>query len=818
MQIIIDQKPRKAILAKKILHWIVCTRQPLSLPELQHALAVGAGDTTGDPDELMDEADIIPFTAGLVTVDFEKSVRIHITLHDYLFDHLEELFPGAELQISQTLLTYLNFQEFGDPCENNSEDLIKARLKTRPLLSYASQYWSDHVPGVCHESDIRSVLLEFLGNAGKVASCIQTAYYLDSKICTKIDVRKGINGLHLFAIHGLDPVIPDLILKCGISNDSTDPLYDQTPLIYACRHGHISIVTKLLDLGASINHCSARESRPFREAYLGPHLEVIRLLLQKQELDVNAIYLENSNRTVLMMAACSKGTEEIVRLLLQRPDIDVNVQDQEGNTALSLASLSNNTAVVELLLDQPNIMINLGNQTGCTPLIIAAWYGRTAVVKQLLNKGADISIQDKEGGGTALQRAVDQGRIALIKIFIDHKVDLHTTDKFGSTLVHSASINEHEEVVRLLSKNGLSMNTQGNRGEAPLHDASRTGNYAVSKLLLDLDADRTVKDKSGRTPATFAWHHGHARVLQLLEETTGDPGRDPASTISIPRPENLPTWSLVKLGLADLIRQRISHILLNLSDDDPHSLTTKDPDSGDTPLHYAVQYKRYEILELLLQARVPPDPQNHVKRTPLWLAVSSRNSKTANIILRYKPALNIPDTWGTTPLLAALLVAQKSHNYDLAVTLLDAGAPFHEAYRPYIQPTFFAAVRLRSIKMVTYLITRGADQMWPDLETGMTAKQMGRANDDVEMLRTLDQHKSEFFAPRSLAQQEEDYARALIYQEGTKGPSEFSCYPSAIATPRYNSETVISSQPPPPPVSEPAVEPQLPYIFIKIPS
>ena len=109
----------------------------------------------------------------------------------------------------------------------------------------------------------------------------------------------------------------------GIPIDSIDPKYGQTALMYACRRGHITTVTKLLDLGASVNVRSARETTAFLEAYL-QHSEtcnqVAKLLLAREDLDVNVPYINDYGRTALMIAARS-GDEEVVDLLLQRPDL-----------------------------------------------------------------------------------------------------------------------------------------------------------------------------------------------------------------------------------------------------------------------------------------------------------------------------------------------------------------------------------------------------------------------------------------------------------------------------------------------------------------
>lgn len=109
-----------------------------------------------------------------MTIDYDKSaVRIHVTFHDYLQEHREKWFPRAELDIAETIVTYLNFEGLDDHCK---EDQVQARLNRLPLLSYGSQYWGDHVSRVCSEPDIQAMLLDFLSDSGKLESSLQAAF------------------------------------------------------------------------------------------------------------------------------------------------------------------------------------------------------------------------------------------------------------------------------------------------------------------------------------------------------------------------------------------------------------------------------------------------------------------------------------------------------------------------------------------------------------------------------------------------------------------------------------------------------------------
>ena len=768
---IFTQTPRRnADWARQALYWVVCTNRPLSLEELLHALAVKQGSAKYDPYDETSEADIILYTAGLVTIDSDKrAVRMHLTLHDYCHRNREKWFPGAESDISVTLLTYLNFNELDQPCDNDSGPQIEARLQKLPLLSYASQYWGDHVRQVCSEPNVQSVLLDFVSNAGKLASCLQAAYYVDLKIDNDLDVRKGLNGLHICALYGLDLVIDDLVLQKGIAVDSIDPSYEQTALMYACKRGHLTTVMKLLDLGASVNVRSARDRTAFFEAYSrkdDAHKKITQLLIERGDLKVNEpLSVEWRNRTALMQAAFSRDGK-VVGHLLQRPDIEADLQDLEGETALSLGVKSCDTIVVKLLLEHSGKELDSKNLVGSTALAIAAQSDLLEIVDLLLTNGADASIKDKQGGGTPLQRAVDQGHILIVQTFLKHNADIHSVDDSGRGLLHSASLNGNEQIVRLFLQAGLSGDAAGGRGETPLHDASRQGHYAVAKALLDAGANKTIKDKSGRTPLTVAWQNGHMKLMQLLEGkdiNTGAIGDE-----AVPDKELLPTWSLANIGSIGTIRQRITEVqqaqpTRNSSTAMP-DLSDRDPDSGYTALHCAVSRKHQDILTLLLEAGVLPDCPDNTKRTPLHLAAFQDDIDSAQILLRHNARQDLGDAWDMTP----LTTAQNLSHFVLAVTLIDAGSPIGEANRTHIQDTFFTAVQLSNAKVVAELIAKGADHLRPDSQ-GRTAKQMARAFDDIDMLRTLDTNKSEYFAFRSDSQRSEDYASATSTPSASSG-------------------------------------------------
>ncbi|KAJ7483615.1 hypothetical protein FB451DRAFT_1439964, partial [Mycena latifolia] len=130
------------------LAWVANAKRPLSVAELQEALAIEPDSTFLDVDNLLDMDIILSACAGLIIVDEAVSVvrLIHYTTQDYM-DSIQSLyFPLAHTMIVSTCLTYLSFPAFEVLprwwAEQEQEDLLIAH----PFLKYA-EYCLWHAKG-----------------------------------------------------------------------------------------------------------------------------------------------------------------------------------------------------------------------------------------------------------------------------------------------------------------------------------------------------------------------------------------------------------------------------------------------------------------------------------------------------------------------------------------------------------------------------------------------------------------------------------------------------------------------------------------------
>ncbi|MCJ1380180.1 hypothetical protein MMC17_003283 [Xylographa soralifera] len=737
-------------IAKKVLSWVVWSNRALKVHELLQALAVSPEDDDLDTREVLEEEIIFSVTAGLIMTDYEGCIRlVHYTTQKYFEENKSRWFPDAQIEMALTTLTYLNFESFAEPCQGSDEDEeLDVRIQEYPFLVYASQYWGEHArQSYGLKSEVRKAVLTLIRNPLRLASSIQAAWYSGSGW----DVRKGLNSLHVCAWFGLDDLLMEL-LKQGLSIDSQDPVYGQTSLMYACKRGHSSTVAKLLDLGASINIRSARESTALFEAVQANKIEIVELLLQKDELDVNAKYPKLYDFTALSFA-CSSGFAEIMTLLLRRPDILVNEKDVEGMTVLAIAASASTPIYLKLLLGHIGVDKNCVDNAHRTPLFTAAELGYAENVQVLLESGADPSIKDIFGG-TCILRAIDYGDISTLQTMIRHGVDLGGLDNFNRTLLHGASINGQNEMVKLLIDAGLDVNAQGSRGETPLHDVAQAGYVDIAKVLLERGANPSIQDNEGRTPQVVAVQEGQTAVAQILKDTEfqkngSEEGGGIEPVVSI--------WGMAKLGLEEDIKKYITN---------GGDLNKKDPTNGNDALHSASWAGKVEILSVLLDAGLDPNSTNNYGRTPLHLCAIQDLLEGTRLLIEHNAILDKEDMWGKT----ALTTAQSFRYFAIAIELIAAGASIDSRLVP-IQPSFFAAIEMGNVVAVKRLIDAGADPQALDYG-GQTGLQLAKAQDHTEIIQLLREHKS-FYVPSRTASQRSEASPATsppAYQDVAREP------------------------------------------------
>ena len=375
MERIRNQDEDDAQLAKRTLSWISYALRPLTVKEIQHAIAVEPGENELDEEALPDEELLISVCAGIVTIDQESNIirLVHYTTQEYFERNRVNIFPNGQTSITMTCLTYLSFDVFADGyC--SSDEQMETRLKENPLLRYAAQHWGHHAIGG-PEQTVMGRILEFLAQDSRLSCFVQAMRLPEYRYSGYSQTApKAIPGLWAAAFFGLKEIVGLLVeQKADVDAKAAN---GETALHGAAESGHPAVVQLLLEKGADVDAKAANGETALHRAAFGGHEAVVQLLLEK--------------------------------------GADVDAKADDGGTALYRAAGSGHEAVVRLLLEN-GADVDAKIADGGTVLHWAAERGHEAVVRLLLEKGADVDAKTDDGG-TALYRAAESGHEAVVQL------------------------------------------------------------------------------------------------------------------------------------------------------------------------------------------------------------------------------------------------------------------------------------------------------------------------------------------------------------------------------------------------------------------
>jgi ankyrin repeat protein len=148
-------------------------------------------------------------------------------------------------------------------------------------------------------------------------------------------------------------------------------------------------------------------------------------------------------------------------------------------------------------------------------LHIAAFFGLRKILERLISKGANVKEAD-EGGTTALHLAAENGHDEIVLVLFKNGANIDAREtKYGQTPLHLAALNGHKAVTETLLQNGAQADLKDKEGWMAIHVAVWTGKGEVVQVLLEsIDVNETGKDKL--TALHCAAAQGHKKLAQLL--------------------------------------------------------------------------------------------------------------------------------------------------------------------------------------------------------------------------------------------------------------------------------------------------------------
>jgi ankyrin repeat domain-containing protein 50 len=138
------------------------------------------------------------------------------------------------------------------------------------------------------------------------------------------------------------------------------------------------------------------------------------------------------------------------------------------------------------------------------------------VVDLLLEAKVDVNHKDYQDR-TPLHFAAAKSSTDLVRrLIVDYHIEVNARDRDGCTALHNAVGKGRTQMVRLLVE-FADVNLQDNLGETPLHNAVWGGHAFITEILLEANADHTLRRNDGRTALELVRGPDAETIVQLLQ-------------------------------------------------------------------------------------------------------------------------------------------------------------------------------------------------------------------------------------------------------------------------------------------------------------
>lgn len=202
---------------------------------------------------------------------------------------------------------------------------------------------------------------------------------------------------------------------------------------------------------------------------------------------------KNSHGMTALTFAVQNTSNKTIRVLSRRADI--NLKDDRGNAPLHMSIIRRNKEAVSWFLKlkaDVNVTGKSGGTTNQSPLFAAILLEDNELIKKLLERGADPSIADSSGAFPLSEACIRRGAsLDIVKLLIKSGADVNKREVNGaSSLIYAAQ------------NSGIDVDTR----------------MSIVAYLLEKGADRSFKDRAGKTALDWAEELDHEKTAELLAQ------------------------------------------------------------------------------------------------------------------------------------------------------------------------------------------------------------------------------------------------------------------------------------------------------------
>jgi ankyrin repeat protein len=358
--------------AKQGFTWVLGSRKPLSVSELQHAVAIGAGQRSwADLVESLGFNFEVQFDQAfgyLLRVEPDRSVRFtHSTIKELLTSSPQNLSPpnsnilsrfairecDIDAEIAKACIIILSFRDFGrlrniaqEVLTDEVRDALARALKGNKRLGNINlSKYDDGNDSQGSDSDVKSSELRrrnklvHIDDHSLFQYCVAHWNYHCSQGGSSPEVVASLTRFALlrqsYFSHLVAMVLGKAKVHKGTPWDSIDQFARVPPLHLMMRIGdHPAVVKSLIDRGQNINGTDISGWKPLAWAALENRKDSLQLLLAQDNITLGLQEGKPRVDNVIHLACKGGANTDIIQSLIDDPRADINATGKDGWTVL----------------------------------------------------------------------------------------------------------------------------------------------------------------------------------------------------------------------------------------------------------------------------------------------------------------------------------------------------------------------------------------------------------------------------------------------------------------------------------------------------
>jgi len=316
----------------------------------------------------------------------------------------------------------------------------------------------------------------------------------------------GNNILHYTAQWKLDSAIP-VVIQMGVPVEEANAT-GETPLFMAVKADSPSTIRALINNKANLN-ARDKQGNSLLHTAVRWNAKESAILLISSGIDINAYSM---NGSTALHDAVIFGISDIEDILLSK-GANLEVRNIDGNTPFMEAVRAGMPASIEKL-SRRGADTSARNNNGDTPLHIAVAASNYDTINLLLRMGASIHARNTSNR-TPFQNSIHISERMVSTLLTSNRINV-PDDMGSSALHIALQENASVGIIRAIINRGVRINTVDRNGQTPLRLAVDLNQLEVVKLLAEAEADPFITASDNRSSAEIAFSKGEDCIKAIF--------------------------------------------------------------------------------------------------------------------------------------------------------------------------------------------------------------------------------------------------------------------------------------------------------------